>query len=152
MNLKRAVKYNFLRLLRLKSSAKSIALGLTLGFIPNWYPTFGFGPIISVTIARLFKGNLVSAFIGGISGTIIWPFLFFINYKVGNLILHTNKNTSIHRNIKEVKHFYFHSKSLGLEFIIGALIDTVIFSVIIYFVSYIIFSKYRKLSLTRLRK
>ncbi len=153
MNIKRSIKYNVIRLLRLKSDPKEIALGLSLGFIPNWFPTFGFGPAISVAIGRLFKTNLISAFIGGISGTIIWPVLFYLNYKVGHLILDFG-STPTTINMRHINHLgaHIHTKKIGLDFLLGSFINVILFSLIIYFVTYMILIKYRFISLRKINK
>jgi uncharacterized protein len=62
MNLGRKFKYNLVRILRVNDSPHQVALGFTLGFIPNWYPTFGLGVILSVGLAKSVKSNTVAAF------------------------------------------------------------------------------------------
>lgn len=57
MNIKRILKFYLIRLFRLKKGAKQISLGLVAGFVPNWFPTFGLGPLISVVLARLVRGK-----------------------------------------------------------------------------------------------
>lgn len=155
MNIKRIIKYYFIRLLRQKSDAKDVSLGLAIGFVPNWYPTFGLGPIISIALAKIFRTNLVSAFIGGISGSIIWPFLFYLNYKVGNFVLHFGSNITGKingRHLESVNLFYYKTKTIGFDFFIGSVINVVVFGIIIYFVCYIIFSKYRAFYLRIMKK
>lgn len=149
MNIKRKIKYYIIRLLRLKTDAKDIAFGLTLGFFPNWFPTFGTGPIISVALAKLFKTNILSALIGGISGALLWPILFVINYKTGNYILDFSSSiTDINEaEIEAVSLFYYKTKEIGFVFLSGAIINSIIFSFIIYFTSYVVFKKYRYLTL-----
>jgi uncharacterized protein len=85
MKLKRISKYYLLRFSRIKASPQQVAYGITLGFIPCWFPTFGLGPIISAGLARMFKANILAAFAGGLLGTPLWPALFFLNYKTGSL-------------------------------------------------------------------
>src|SRR5690606_24397682 len=82
----RRIRYYLIRLFRLKSSPHHVALGLMIGFIPSWFPTFGLGPFLSVSLAKFIKANKISALIGGVIGTPIWPLLFFLNYKVGSFI------------------------------------------------------------------
>jgi len=145
MNTKRTIKFYLLRLFRIKSKTKHIAMGFSLGFIPNLFPTFGLGPVISVAIAKLFKTNLISAFIGGISGTFIWPFLFYLNYAVGRAVLSVgNRIPHIgEHHIKSIHLFYYKTMHIGIDFFIGAIINTIVFTPLMYLVIYIIFTNYR---------
>lgn len=153
MNIKRKTKYYLIRLLRLKTDAKDIAFGLTLGFFPNWFPTFGTGPIISIALAKLFNTSVISAFIGGVAGALLWPILFFLNYKTGNYLLDFSSSiTDINEaEIEAVNLFYYKTKKIGYEFLSGAIVNSIIFSFIIYFTSYVIFKKYRYLYLKLLK-
>lgn len=149
--LPRTIKYSLIRLLRINSNAKDISFGLVLGFLPNWIPTFGFGPVISIALAKLFKANIVSAFIGGISGALLWPVLFVLNYKVGNFLLSISSSvTPINdAEIEAVNLFYYKTKNIGVEFLVGATVNIIIFSLIFYFAFYYLLKKYQKLYLKR---
>ncbi|TSI07671.1 DUF2062 domain-containing protein [Lysinibacillus sp. BW-2-10] len=149
MKIKRKMKYYLIRLFRLKSSPHQVALGLSIGLIPNWLPTFGVGPLLSVGLAKLVKANTVAAFIGGVIGTLIWPLLFILNYQVGSFLL--NRNIKIDEPeeveyIGAIQHTVegvvdgFHSS--GFLFLTGATINIVISSLLSYFIMYFLFKKY----------
>nr|WP_304220036.1 DUF2062 domain-containing protein [Fredinandcohnia onubensis] len=157
MNLGRKFKYNLVRILRVNDSPHQVALGFTLGFIPNWYPTFGLGVILSVGLAKLVKSNTVAAFVSGVLGAPLWPVLFLLNYKVGSLLL--DKSTKVEEledvayadalehTIDGVNSFF----SKGFTFLEGALINTILFSICIYFIVKFLFKMYRKGLLRRIR-
>ena len=63
--LKRRFKYLLIKLLRLKDHSHKVALGFSLGSVVNFVPTFGFGLILSVGLAKLCKGNSIAGLIGG---------------------------------------------------------------------------------------
>lgn len=63
--LKRRFKYLLIKLLRLKDHSHKVALGFSLGSVVNFVPTFGFGIILSVGLAKLCKGNSIAGLIGG---------------------------------------------------------------------------------------
>ena len=157
MKITRIIKYNLLRLFRLKSGPHQVASGVTIGFIPSWFPTFGLGPILSVGMARFLKANTVSALVGGILGTFIWPLLFFLNYKVGSLLL--DRNTKVDEldeveYIDAIEHTYtgiVSSHSSGFIFLTGAMCNIVISSIAIYIMVYIMFKTYRVRILNRIR-
>ncbi|MEK5444675.1 DUF2062 domain-containing protein [Fredinandcohnia sp. FSL W7-1320] len=150
MKLGRKVKYNLVRLLRVNDSPHQVALGFTLGFIPNWYPTFGLGVILSVGLAKLVRANTVAAFVGGVIGSPLWPALFLLNYKVGNLLLDRSTRVdeledvdyadALEHTLDGVNSFF----SKGFTFLEGAFINTVLFSIFSYFIVKFLFKMYRK--------
>ncbi|MFD1780108.1 DUF2062 domain-containing protein [Fredinandcohnia salidurans] len=157
MNLGRKFKYNLVRILRVNDSPHQVALGFTLGFIPNWYPTFGLGVILSVGLAKLVKSNTVAALVSGVLGAPLWPVLFLLNYKVGSLLF--DKSTKVdeleevdyadalEHTLDGVNSFF----SKGFTFLEGALINTILFSIFIYFIVKFLFKMYRKGLLRRIR-
>lgn len=157
MKITRIIKYNLIRLFRLKSGPHQVASGVTIGFIPSWLPTFGLGPVLSVGMARFLKTNTVSALVGGVLGTFIWPLLFFLNYKVGSLLL--DRNTKVDEldeveYIDAIEHTYtgiVSSHSSGFIFLTGAMCNIVISSIFIYIMVYIMFKTYRVRILNRIR-
>ncbi|WHY01127.1 DUF2062 domain-containing protein [Neobacillus sp. DY30] len=157
MKITRRIKYNLVRLFRLKSSPHQVALGLTMGLIPSWIPTFGLGPVLSVGLAKLVRANTVSAIVGGIIGTPIWPLLFLLNYKVGSFIL--DRKTMFDK-LEEVEYInaIYHTfagivglHSSGFLFVTGAVINILISSILIYLIVYFIFKKYRVKILNKIR-
>jgi uncharacterized protein len=157
MKITRRIKYNIIRLFRLKSSPHQVALGFTVGFIPSWIPTFGLGPFLSVAFARLIRSNTVSAIIGGVIGTPIWPLLFLLNYKVGSLLL--DKKTKVDEleevnYINAIQHTFEGIDgfpSIGYLFITGAALNILISSILIYFIAYFLFKKWRVRILNKIR-
>lgn len=157
MKITRIIKYNLIRLFRLKSGPHQVSLGLTMGFIPSWLPTFGLGPVLSVGLARLVKANTVSALVGGVLGTLIWPLLFFLNYKIGSLLL--DRNTKVDEldeveYIDAIEHTYTGiagSHSSGFIFLTGAMTNILISSVLLYIMVYVLFKSYRVRILNRIR-
>ncbi len=151
MKLKRHIKYYLLRLFRLKASPHQVAMGLTLGFIPNWFPTFGLGPILSVGLAKLTRVNLVAAFMGGLIGTPLWPFLFLLNYRFGNLFMN---NPGKEQDLEDVEYIdaVGSLQSGSIQFLSGAVFNILVSSLIIYLLAYLLFKKYRAGILDKLKK
>jgi uncharacterized protein len=153
MKLKRRLKYYLLRLFRLKAGPHQIAMGLTLGFVPNWFPTFGLGPMLSVGLAKLTGVNLIAAVIGGVLGAPIWPVLFLLNYKVGSLIFSEPSKVN---DIEEVDYYEAIDDTVGvasgsLQYITGTLVNVVLSSVLVYLSIYLLFRRYRLNILLKLR-
>jgi len=154
LKLKRRTRYYLLRLFRLKAGPHQVALGLTLGFIPNWFPTFGLGPVLSAGLAKVAKVNVISAVVGGIIGTPLWPVLFLFNYRIGGLFEDT---PSMVEEIEDVEYIEAANHTVGsiqsgsLQFLTGALVNVLISSIIIYLIVYLLFKKYRIIILEKLK-
>ena len=157
MKITRRIKYNLIRLFRLKSSPHHVAFGLTMGLIPSWIPTFGLGPFLSVGLARLVKANTVSALVGGFIGTPIWPLLFLLNYKVGSLLFDRESKVDELDEVKyinTIQHTYkgiVGSHSSGFLFLTGAVINILISSTLIYFITFLLFKTCRVRILNKIR-
>ncbi len=157
MKLKRRKKYYLIRLFRQKSSPHHVAVGFTMGLIPSWFPTFGLGPALSVGLAKLVRANTFAAIVGGVIGTLIWPLLFLLNYKVGSLLLDRNTRideledveyiNAVHHTLNGIDSIH----SSGYLFLTGAVINIIISSLFIYFLVYFIFKKYRVSILKKIR-
>lgn len=141
----RWIKYYLIRLFRLRSGAHKIALGFVVGFSPCWFPTFGTGPIFSIFLARLFRIDVISAFIAASLGSFVWPFLFIFNLKVGDWLNFTSE--SGHEDVHYSDSFSF--ADLGLSFVLGTFFNLIVFSAIGYVILYYLFNRYR---VTILRK
>lgn len=154
MKLKRRFKYYLIRLFRLNAGPHYIAFGLILGFIPNWFPTFGLGPLLSIALAKLFRANLVAAGIGGILGAPIWPLLFLLNYKMGSLFFSepskvNNLDDIQYRDAVDETVESFHSGSF--LYLSGTIINVLLSSLLFYIIIFILIKKYRINILSRLK-
>ena len=157
MKIRRRIKYYFIRLFRLNGSPHQVAAGITIGLIPSWFPTFGLGPVLSVGLAKLSRTNEVAAFLGGLLGTPIWPLLFLLNYKVGSALLDrkpkideledVDYTSALEHTLEGVNNI----QSSGYSFLLGATINIIISSILIYFLVYFLFKKYRVSILNKLR-
>nr|WP_097073637.1 DUF2062 domain-containing protein [Ureibacillus xyleni] len=157
MKITRKIKYYLIRIFRLKSSPHQVALGLTMGFIPSWIPLFGLGPVLSIGLAKLARANTISAFVGGVIGTPIWPLLFILNYMVGGFLLDRKSKVDTLDEVEyktAIDHTlagFFKSHSSGLLFLSGAFVNIIISSILIYFITFFLFKKYRVKVLNKLR-
>lgn len=139
---RRRIKYYLIRLLRQKSGIHSVALGFSLGFLPNLFPTFGLGPIISVAISNLLRGNAISALLGATAGSWAWPFLFVLNYTVGEWI--TEREVFVENIVDEdIDDVADQVSGMGLNFVVGTAVNTLIFGVVLYVLAFYTFGRYR---------
>jgi uncharacterized protein len=153
MKLSRKIKFHLIRLFRIKDSAHQVALGFTIGFVPNWFPTFGLGPLLSLGLAKFARVNIISAVAGGLIGTPLWPVLFYLNYRSGSLL---HMKSSRVDEIEEVEYLEVAETVSNFQtgstlFLTGALINILLFSILLYLIVFFIFKKYRAKILLRLK-
>tara|TARA_B100000700_G_scaffold114769_1_gene129023 strand:- start:186 stop:641 length:456 start_codon:yes stop_codon:yes gene_type:complete len=68
------------------------ALGFGVGIFSGCFPFFGLQTLMGVFIARIFRGNRILAAVGTwISNPFTYVPLYYFNYRVGSLLLNTDK-------------------------------------------------------------
>lgn len=86
--MKRLMRFNYLRILRLKTSAHSIALGAAFGIFVGFLPIIPFQAVTVLTMAIIFRANKIAAFsftfISNVANMI--PFYTML-YMVGSRVL-----------------------------------------------------------------
>lgn len=92
MSLKEKLVNHFHEVAKTKDSPFSIALGFAIGTFIGVMPTPGFGLLIAVLLALIFKQiNKYSLFIAlAIFNPLVLAPVYLISYKIGNLILGTS--------------------------------------------------------------
>ena len=160
----RTLKYYFLTLLRMQNSDHRIALGVSVGFFPCWYPTFGVDIIIAMALSRAVSGNMAAAILAASTGSLLWPLLFFINYKVGVLISHLFSspppiglkeviNAPVpERNYSVLADYFSRLGDMGVNFLIGSAVNSLISSVIVYIIFRLLLCHYRKPLLLKIKR
>ena len=87
----RQIRYFYVRLLRLQSTPHALARGLAVGAFAGMFPLFGLQTAIAVILAIPLRGNkLVAAAATWISNPLTYVPIFWFNYKLGQLILHSD--------------------------------------------------------------
>jgi uncharacterized protein len=129
--LRRYFRLNAIRLFRLRGSSERVARGFALGLIVNFFPSFGFGVLLSGFVARLFGGNVLAGFIGGAMLTFFWPILFYFNIRVGSYIFPPPVKVEA---LDDVTERSIDALVWGRTFGIGALVNSVLFGLISYLV------------------
>ena len=75
-----------------KGSTSQRALGFGLGIFSGCFPFFGLQTLMGVFLAKIFKGNTILAAVGTwISNPFTYVPLYYFNYRVGSLLLNTDK-------------------------------------------------------------
>ena len=88
MNLKRTIKYHWLKLRRLQGDPRKVALGAAYGVFIGVTPTIPFHTILAIGLAPLLRISVVAAYMGiWVSNPLTWVLQYVISYKVGRYIL-----------------------------------------------------------------
>lgn len=155
--LRRWLRYQYVRLIRINDSPEKIAGGLALGVALGVLPSFGLGIVIALFTAGLFRVNRVSA----VLGTLVmnpWTATFFwaLSYLSGSLVMGQDLHETIAlvRTLKGQPDLW---KSLVggrllLPYIIGNVLVTVAASATFYMGALYVVRGYRKAKLHRLEK
>lgn len=154
---RRWLKLQYIKVVRLQDSPEKIAGGLALGVALGILPSFGLGIIIALFTAGLFRVNKASAVIG----TLVmnpWTATFFwaLSYLAGSLIL----GQDLRETIAIIKTLKGHSdlwrslvgSRLLLPYIIGNILVTAASSAVFYVGGLYTVREYRKLKKHRLDK
>ena len=137
MKLIRRLKLFFIKLARARDSTSEIALGAGIWAFISVFPTFGLGMPLVILMNRFFKFNLISALaLSVVSNPFTSPFFILTSYKVGAILL----DNSIAFNLENWKE---NLGNTGLALLLGATIVSGISSVLAYFITKIIVTKYR---------
>jgi len=146
LELKRRIKYYCLRFVRLKGEPHELALGMSFGIFSGMLPTIPFHMALSVAVAIFFKGSKITAALGTwVSNPLDWAVLYYLNYKIGAVILGISGDNNVISSIMEAirqggEGFAVAEKILGASstiiaaFLIGGLIMGVVAAVPSYFI------------------
>ena len=75
-----------------EGSPSQRALGFGVGIFSGCFPFFGLQTLMGVFLAKIFQGNSILAAVGTwISNPFTYVPLYYFNYRVGSLLLNTDK-------------------------------------------------------------
>ncbi|MCD6297775.1 MAG: DUF2062 domain-containing protein [Deltaproteobacteria bacterium] len=100
MELRRQIRYYYLKLLRLKGEPNELALGMAIGIFAGMMPIVPFQTALAVTIALFFRSSKITAALGTwVSNPLNWYFLYRYSYKLGALILGVREQKAVFASI-----------------------------------------------------
>ncbi len=88
LDLRRTVRYYYLRFIRLQGSPRSLALGTAIGAAIAVTPTMPLHTIAIVLVTLLLRVNTLAALIAGavVSNPLTFAAQYYFSWKIGNLI------------------------------------------------------------------
>jgi uncharacterized protein (DUF2062 family) len=144
VNYHRRLKYYLIKLCRLQDSPKSVAGGFVLGTVVHFYPTSGFGALFAVGLSRLFRTNCIAATIAWAITIPLFPLLFYLNILIGCIFVEPAEK-SISKLFYNFSHLgWTDFLLLGKAFFIGSIINSIVATIILWWLGYIILKRYRK--------
>lgn len=152
MKYRRRLKYYLLKLFRLHDSPKAVAGGFAWGTITHFHPFFGFGPLLAVGLAGMFRTNMMAATVAWALTLPLFPLLFYFNILMGDLIVGV-QTENIFSVIQGMSHIKMHQIILlGKAFIIGSIVNSVVAVIFIWWWGTVMFKRYRKRALCYIRR
>jgi len=145
---RRLLLLHAIRFFRLDGSNEKAARGFAVGLTCNFFPTFGFGGFLSGFLAKLVGGNMIAGFFGGCLLMFFWPFLFYLNIRIGSLFV---SPPMIIDEIEDVTPRAVDALVWGQTFAVGAVINSVAAGIAAYFLFLLAYEKCRPGALRWLR-
>ena len=153
--LKRSVRFNYLRVIRMKASAHSIALGMAVGVFVGFLPIIPFQTIGAVALAFLVRANKITAALGTwVSNPVNMIPFYSMLFFVGQLVLPFSEvSFVINAEQLELEKMLEHGWQVVLVMIVGGVILGIPSALIAYVITLRAVLAYRRRrALSQLRK
>lgn len=152
MSYKRLTKYYLLRFLRIATSPFTAAGGFACGTIVHFHLTSGFGLAIALFLAKLTRTSCIASSLAWALTMPLVPLFFYLNFLTGDLILGetTPDILMIIRDLALLK--FANILVVGKAFIIGALLNSMIGLLAIWFLGFLFLKRYRQPALNLVKK
>jgi uncharacterized protein (DUF2062 family) len=134
MNLKRIIKYHWLKFRRLQGDPRKVALGAALGVFIGVTPTIPFHTVMVLSLAPLLRVSVVAAYMGIlVSNPLTWVPQYLAAYEVGRYLLFPGQSPLYIPEQKDFSTFMGILWRGGLALQVGGLIIALPPAVITYF-------------------
>lgn len=141
--------FHGIRLCRIRAASEKVARGFALGIIPHFFPTFGFGALLSAFFARACGGAGLAGLVSGALITPLWPAFFWLNMHVGSWLLR-DRTPIDDPTLVSVKKAT--ALMMGRDFSIGGIVNSAIVALAAYLILLSIYERVRPTLLARLRE
>jgi hypothetical protein len=147
--LERSGLYNAIRLTRIRGASERVARGFALGLVVNFFPTFGFGVLVSGFLARVLGGNFVAGLVGGATLTFAWPLLFLLNIWTGGFFFPPHVRVE---ELADVTEKTVNALVWGWTFTAGAVLNSVVCGGVVYLLLRLLYEETRPAALAYFRR
>ncbi|MBV2142693.1 DUF2062 domain-containing protein [Falsochrobactrum sp. TDYN1] len=150
----RSLKYGGKRVLRIAASPHAVAAGLAVGVFSAFTPFFGFHLIIAIVLAYFLAGNIAAAALGTtLANPLTLPFIWGSTYELGRLVIGGSLGDAPPLHLGralETMRFDEIWAPLLKPMLFGSTILGAVFAVLVYFVTRLAVSAFRRRRLERL--
>ena len=127
-----------------KGSPSQRALGFGVGIFSGCFPFFGLQTLMGLFLAKIFKGNSIFAVLGTwISNPFTYIPLYYFNYRLGSLLLATDKEIVDFSHISTNK-LWFQGWYLSSRLITGSIFMGLVTGVVSGLCLYLFLNKFSK--------
>jgi uncharacterized protein len=149
LSLERCFLFNVIRLFRIRRASERVARGFAIGMVVNFFPTFGFGVLISGAIARAIGGNVVAGVVGGATLAFAWPLLFYLNMRMGSLFVKPRVRIDEFGDVTEQT---MEALLWGRAFTAGAILNSLLAGMVVYVLFRLLYAEVRPAVLAYFRR
>jgi uncharacterized protein len=144
MDLRRLLRYHWLKFLRIQEDPRRIAWGMALGVFIGITPTIPFHLVTALSLAALLRVSPVTAVIGiQIGNPLTIPAIYLASYKVGQFLLHRGKPLVFPETFSFKAWIYVLWQG-GLALQVGGVILAIPPAIVSYFLTLWIVHRYRR--------
>jgi uncharacterized protein (DUF2062 family) len=145
MNLKRTIKYHWLKFRRLQGEPRSVALGAALGVFIGVTPTIPFHTALALSLAPLLRVSVVAAYMGiWVSNPVTWVPQYLLAYEVGRYLLFPGQYPLCLPDHTDFSSFMCILWRGGLALQVGGLLIALPSAILTYFVTHWAVKRYRQ--------
>jgi uncharacterized protein (DUF2062 family) len=160
----RTVRYQWLRLLRLRGDPFVLARGVAIGIFIGLTPTIPFHTILIIFFCAVGRGNLVAGLIVSllVSNPLTIPLQYYLSWKVGTILTgsslsweHLKYLMGLARDasmFEAVKLIYINSFRLMVSVLLGGIVFSLPFAITAYFSALYLYSCRQKRRMNRFIK
>ncbi|MGK7895203.1 MAG: DUF2062 domain-containing protein [Xenococcus sp. (in: cyanobacteria)] len=131
---------------KLRGNPEVVARGIAVGVFAGCFPFFGLQSVMGIVLATLVRGSKLSAIAGTwISNPLTYLPIFFLNFKVGQLLLgiEIEKKFNPH-STDSLKSFFELGPTLVLTLLFGCFVVGAILGITSYFIGLYILKRLRR--------
>lgn len=160
----RIVRYQWLRLLRLRGDSSVLARGVAIGAFIGLTPTIPFHTILIIFFCAVGRGNLVAGIFVSLllSNPFTIPLQYYVSWKVGTILTgsslsweHVKHLMSLAHDIsifEAVKLIYINSFRSMVSVLLGGIVFSLPFAIISYFSALYLYGRRQKRRMNRVIK
>ncbi|MFO8241253.1 MAG: DUF2062 domain-containing protein [Dissulfuribacterales bacterium] len=160
----RTMRYQWLRLLRLRGDPFVLARGVAIGIFVGLTPTIPFHTILIIFFCAVGRGNLVAGIIVSflVSNPLTIPLQYYLSWKVGTIVTGDSISWEAVKNFMDldydinmfeaVKLIYIESFRSILSILLGGIVFALPLAIAAYFSSLFLYGKRQKRRTNRSKK